>query len=74
EMHYPKVTETEDKYVIFENIGDIKHSIPVDLFQVPIRFVAGQNCINEEIILNIKIFGKNLPKSIEDELKIVVNE
>jgi len=74
EMHYPKVTETEEDYVIFENIGDVKHKIPVDVFQVPIRFVAGQNCINEEIALNIKVFGKNLPRPIEDELMIVVNE
>jgi hypothetical protein len=74
EMHYPKITEAEKNYVIFENIGDIKHKIPVDVFQVPIRFVAGQNCINEEIILKIKVFGKNLPEPIVDELKIIVNE
>ncbi len=74
EMHYPKVTETEDKYVIFENIGDVKHSIPIDIFRTPIRFVAAPNCINEKISLNIKIFGKNLPKPINKELLVVVNE
>ena len=73
-LHYPKATESEKEYTIFEHIGDVKHKIPVDVFQVPIRFLAGQNCINEEIILKIKVFGKNLPKPIEDELKIIVNE
>lgn len=72
ELHYPKVSQSEKDYVIFENIGDVNHKIPVDVFQVPIRFVAGQNCINEEIILKIKVFGKNLPKPFEDELKIIV--
>lgn len=74
EMHYPKVSETDDKYVIFQNIGDVKHSIPIDIFRTPIRFVPGQNCINEKIVLNIKIFGKNLPKPIDEELEMVINE
>jgi len=74
EMHYPKVTESEKDYLIFENIGDVKHKIPVAVFKVPIRFVAGQNCINDEIVLRVKVFGKNLPEPFEDELKIIVNE
>ena len=74
EMHYPKVTENENDYIVFENVGDLKHKIPIDIFQVPIRFVAGQNCLNQEIVVKVKVFGKNLPKPIEDELKIMIKE
>lgn len=73
-MHYPKITENEKEYVIFESIGDVKHNIPENVFQVPIRFVAGQSCIGEEITIKTKVFGKNLPKPIEDELKIIVKD
>jgi hypothetical protein len=73
-MHYPKITENEKEYVVFESIGDVKHNIPKNVFQVPIRFVAGQSCIGEEITIKTKVFGKNLPKPIEDELKIIIQE
>jgi hypothetical protein len=74
EMHYPKVTESESHYTIFENVGDLKHKIPVDVFKVPIRFVAGNNCLNQEIVVKVKVFGKNLSKPLEDELKIIIKE
>jgi hypothetical protein len=73
-MHYPKVTESESHYTIFENVGDLKHKIPVDVFKVPIRFVAGNNCLNQEIVVKVKVFGKNLSKPLEDELKIIIKE
>lgn len=74
EMHYPKVTESENHYTVFENVGDLKHKIHVEVFQVPIRFVAGQNCLNQEIVVKVKVFGKNLPIPLEDELKIMIKE
>jgi hypothetical protein len=73
-MHYPKVSETDESYVIFENIGDIKHKIPQDIFNVPVRFIAGPGCLNERILLKVNVFGKNLHKPIEDELTITVYE
>lgn len=73
-IQYPKVSETDLEYTIFENIGNIKHNLPINVFKVPLRFVAGRDCFKKEVILKIKIFGKNLPKPIEDELKIIVNE
>lgn len=73
-INYPEIIENEKEYVIFVNIGDLKHNIPENVFQVPIRFVAGQSCIGEEITVRTKVYGKNLPKPIEDKLKIIIKE
>ncbi|WP_430974673.1 AlbA family DNA-binding domain-containing protein [Sunxiuqinia rutila] len=72
--HYPKVDETDDTYIISEHIGDIKHKIPQDVFNVPIRLIVGRNCIGNDFPVSIKVYGKNLKEPIKDELIFTVNE
>lgn len=72
ELNYPTVIENEDYYIIKEDIGNIKHNIKQRVFKTPIRLVIGKISSGTEILLDCRIFGKNLKKTIERELKIIV--
>lgn len=67
-MHYPEVKETEEEYIIFENVGNLKHLIAIEAFEVPIRFCINANGIGKELKIKILLFGKNLQKPISEEL------
>jgi hypothetical protein len=71
-MNYPNVTEDKGYYVIFENLGDLKHLLPKDIFEVPLRIVARGDMVGNEIAFDCQIFGKNLLKPIEIKLKLIV--
>lgn len=73
-IHYPKVSETENEYVIFQNIGDLKHQIEQKALSVDLRIVLNPKIANQERIFKIKIFGKNLKNPIENELIIKIIE
>ena len=69
-INYPKVTYTDEKILISNEIGNIKHNIPAEVFQVPLRIILYPELLDKEIIINCKLFGKNIKKSIDKTLKI----
>lgn len=69
-MHYPQVTETETEYVIFENIGNLKHLMKIDAFNVPIRIFTHSDGIGKFLRTLVYLYGKNLQKPISEELII----
>jgi len=71
---YPKVTETEEMYIITENLGDIKHKIPQEIFGAPLRIILKQDAIGQVITFYLKIFGKNLKDTIEEKLEMIIIE
>jgi hypothetical protein len=73
-MNYPNVEEIGNEFVIRENIGDLKHQIEKSAFDVPLRIILNPNSIGENIIIQIKIFGKNLKEPITDKLILEVIE
>jgi hypothetical protein len=73
-LNYPEVTENETEYVIFEDLGNLKHQIKETALKVDLRIAINPNILNNEKIVKIKIFGKNLSKPIEDQLIIKVIE
>ena len=68
EMNYPIVESKEDTYRIYEEIGNIKHKLPINGFQVPFRLVMTKEV--KEIEINVKIFAKNIPNPVTKTLKI----
>ena len=72
EPNYPKVTSTESSICIFQKIGDIKHHIPRDLFEEPFRMVLFEESKSKTIHLKCILYGKNLPKPLQEFLKINV--
>jgi len=72
ELNYPTIKEVDDYFIIAENIGNLKHNIKQLVFKVPIRLAVGAVVNGTEIILQCKIFGKNLKNSIERRIKIII--
>lgn len=73
-LNYPEVTETEKEYVIFENLGNIKHQIEQKALDVDLRIAINPKVLNKERSVKIKIFGANLKTPIQDELIIKIVE
>ncbi|WP_339629829.1 ATP-binding protein [uncultured Maribacter sp.] len=72
DIHYPDFSKREDCYFFESNIGDLKHNLPTEVFSVPLRLVFIGVSASKEFTIKIKIFGKNLVESIEDELKVTL--
>jgi hypothetical protein len=71
-ISYPKVEFFEDKILIQENIGDIKHQMRIDVFDCGIRLAVMEIPENGVIPIDFKLFGKNLPQPIHKKFTIHV--
>lgn len=69
---YPFVYELNSYIIIKEEIGIIKHHVPISAFEEPIRIVLLDQLIGEVIILKCAIYGKNLVEPLRENLKIQV--
>ncbi len=67
---YPEVTESEKYTVITEEVGDIKHHIPISAFGEPVRIFFNSSLQGESIEIVCEILGKNLKKPITKIIKI----
>jgi hypothetical protein len=72
EMNYPTIENRDDIYRIHEEIGNIKHKLPVSGLQVPLRLIINKGVKELEIEINVKIFAKNIPNPILKTLKIIM--
>lgn len=71
-FNYPNVSENQTEYIIVENIGDLKHKISQDVFKEDLRIAIQPRLLNEEILVKVKIFGKNLKTPIINKIVIKV--
>ena len=71
-MSYPHVEEDKEKYFISNSIGNIKHQIKTEMFDEDLRLIIFKVPESSEIIIHLKLYGKNLSLPIEKELKIKV--
>lgn len=71
---YPKVETIEDKLVIKQELGNIKHHQPSKVFMTDLRIVLTPKLIKEVIEFECTLFGKNLSNPIKRILRIYVKE
>jgi hypothetical protein len=70
ELNYPIVERKGNIYRISEEIGNIKHKLPIGGFQVPFRLIISKEVKGLEIEITVKIFAKNIPNPVIKTLKI----
>lgn len=70
ELNYPNIESKVDFYRISEEIGNIKHKLPIGGFQVPFRLIINKEFKDLEIEFTVKIFAKNIPSPVIKTLKI----
>ncbi|MFA6371725.1 MAG: ATP-binding protein [Methanothrix sp.] len=71
-LNYPHVENKENRICIYAKIGNIRHLISIDAFVEPIRILLAEKSAGHELLLNCRLFGKNLKEPFETILKIRV--
>ncbi len=69
-INYPDVNYSDNSIIIFQLLGNIKHHIPRNIFDTPIRIVLSDNLVGKIINLECRILGKNLPEPLIYDFKI----
>ncbi|MFZ2472281.1 MAG: ATP-binding protein [Methanothrix sp.] len=71
-LNYPRIENRENDICIYARIGDIRHLISTNAFAEPIRILLAEKLAGNEVVLNCRLFGKNLKEPFETILKIRV--
>jgi hypothetical protein len=74
QMDYPSVEITEDFFIIKNSIGNIKHQIKQDAFDIEFRLFASTKVEKKELKIECELFAKNLKTSIKEELLVRVKK
>ncbi len=69
---YPRVEYLESSIIVTEHIEKIRHFVPTDAFDLPLRVVFSPNLIGQIIEVTCKISSSTLPKPYTQSLKIHV--
>lgn len=72
ELDYPSVEKKHSTYRIYEEIGSVKHKLPIEALKVPLRIVIKEETVGLEIEINVKIYAKNIENPIQQNLKIKI--
>ena len=73
-FNYPDVTKNQTEYIIVENIGNLKHKISQNVFKEDLRIAINPRLLDEEILVKVKIYGKNLKTPIINKIVIKVKD
>jgi len=68
--HYPSVEESEELWLVRQDVGDIINHLKRELFDRPVRLAIGPAASGETIRVGCKLYASNLPKPIEGKLEI----
>lgn len=71
-FRYPDVTEDVDYYIIYNDVGNIKHQLNQQLFDIPLRIFASQNIKHESFVIHCELYAKNIKTLIAKDLEIKV--
>jgi hypothetical protein len=72
-VHYPHVEKVGGEVRIRDHIGDLRHGMPVDAFDEPLRVVIAPNLAGERVTLSYAIRGKQLPRPVLGELNLTIS-
>ena len=67
-IHYPKVTENDEFYIIKNSIGDIKHQKEQNAFDKDIRIFANRELEGIEFEITCELFAENIKTAILQNL------
>ena len=61
-MHYPRVSETSEYYIIESTVGNLRHHLSTPALKEPMRVTLSMTSVGQRLEVTLKLFGKNLPK------------
>lgn len=71
-FRYPEVTNDENFYIIRVVVGDIKHQLNQELFEVPLRVFASQKVTQKSFKISCELYAKNIKTLIKKDIEIEV--
>src|SRR5699024_10198264 len=71
---YPDVEINDDKYVITESVGTVRHQLKSTLLINPLKIIYPQEPINKSFMLDYELHAKNLSNPIKGSLEIKIHE
>ena len=71
-LGYPTVSSTDVHYLVRSKVGDLRHGIPIQVFQQDLRITALNAAAGKEFTLSATIYGRNLRKPIAEKLTLRV--
>ncbi|MCG6189105.1 AlbA family DNA-binding domain-containing protein [Maribellus maritimus] len=72
-LHYPEVTEEEGYFIIKDDVGNIKHQLDQELFDIPLRIFASQRIIQNSFMIHCELFAKNIKTSIKKDIEVKIS-
>jgi hypothetical protein len=72
DLHYPVVAVEGDRYIVSDELGDVRHQQPTRVFGEDLRVVLSRAHAGTSIQLRCRIFARNLAKPIVKHLEIMV--
>lgn len=73
ESNYPRVVElNNEKCSVYSSIGQIRHNLESQMLDVPLRIHLPNGSCGKNLIVDFKVYGKNLPIPIGYSLKIEI--
>lgn len=70
---YPSVEVNDDKYVITESRGTVRHRLKSTLLVNPLKIIYSQEPINKSFMLDYELHAKNLSDPIKGSLEIKIH-
>lgn len=70
---YPNVEINDDKYVITESVGTVRHRLKSTLLVNPLKIIYPQEPINKSFMLDYELHAKNLSDPIKGSLEIKIH-
>jgi hypothetical protein len=71
-LNYPKVTETEDSYLLKTHLGDLRHNLPTPALKVPARLTLPVNTAGQQVDVTLTLYSRNMPKPYVKKMLIEV--
>jgi hypothetical protein len=71
-LHYPEVIEDDDYFIVKDDVGDIKHQLNKELFNIPLRIFASQKITQKSFIIHCELYAKNIKTLIKKDLEIKI--
>lgn len=67
---YPTVSTRRNKIVVSSTVGEIPVGVPIEAFELPMRYCAGAEMDGKRMTLLYKLFGSNLQQPVEGRLSL----
>jgi hypothetical protein len=72
-FNYPKITAGKENVEVEQRIGEVRHKLPVTIFETALRIYVGEELAGQTIPIFASVYASNLTKPYQTELLLILN-